>query len=109
MDNIMDNLDMVIKDNKMIITPSEAGVLLLTQVQMFEDTLSSLETKNEFILNQLEAKQNRIEELITAIETVLDMENIPDTVKEILNETYWKIYGVNSDGKEVPFVSEETI
>ena len=109
MDNIMDNLNMVIEDNKMIITPSEAGVLLLTQVQMFEDTLSSLETKNEFILNQLEAKQNRIEELITAIETVLDMENIPDTVKETLNETYWKIYGVNADGKETPFVSEDII
>lgn len=105
----MDNLDMIIEDNKMIITPSEAGVLLLTQVRMYNETLTRLETENEFVYNQLEAKQNRIEELITAIETVLDMENIPDTVKEILNETYWKIYGVNSDGKEVPFVSEETI
>ena len=105
----MDNLDMVIENNKMIITPSEAGVLLLTQVRMFDETLTKLETEIEFLSNQLQAKQNRIEELITAIENVLEMDNIPDDASKILNETYWKIYGVNSDGKEVPFISEETL
>ncbi len=105
----MDNLDMVIVDNKMIITPSEAGVLLLTQVQMFEDTLSNLETKNEFIFNQFQAKQNRVEELVNAIDEVLNMDNIPEDAKKILNDVYWKIYGVDADGKEIPFVSEEPV
>lgn len=98
-----DTLEAVIEDGKFIITPSDAGIALLSFVQLGNEMLDEKDKQILKLTNELEGEKTYTANIITNVENIIEKLNeqgLTDLASEVL-DTLYAITVVDFEGNTI--------